>query len=1365
MSSRTIDDYSSFVREQLLSVLGFAEKHTVDYVTALAKRASSAAALASALRDDAGVENAAQAQTLASALYARAPTTVSREAAAAAKRKADADAARRELQLNAAYRTLVDATDAMSAAGGGSGSGGGAGDANNKVDKAARKTKSSSRRKLANADESDESGSGSDGDDAQKRRRARSGKGGKGNRDDEEAEDSDAREKREIAEFEERLRERDKKKTKKLGENQGSKEAQETAARRAALAADADAARKYVPELRARARQAYLEKREPQQLKLLRQRIEDEEFLFKGIAMTAEERRQLELDKEVLRAAEQRVDVKARTAGYVIPDGEFDARGKLNKDAELDKLTARYSATSNDADTFVVDAEQKDWEAAQLARTKQQYGSRDRPAAAAADAADKYDFVFDTQIDFVRDLAMQLPGDDGEQKPKTAADVAREQVQTLAEVRRSLPIYVYRDELVQAVRDYQVLIIVGETGSGKTTQVAQYLHEEGFTRADGSKKIGCTQPRRVAAMSVAKRVADEMGVKLGNEVGYSIRFEDCTSDRTIIKFMTDGMLLREFLGEPDLSSYSVMIIDEAHERTLHTDILFGLVKDIARARPELKLVIASATLEAEKFSEYFDGAPIFNIPGRRYPVDIFYTKAPEADYLDAVVVTTLQVHITQPPGDILVFLCGQDEVDSTAEILQHRARTLGTKIKELIVARIYSTLPADLQAKIFEPTPPGARKVVLATNIAETSLTIDGIVYVIDPGFAKTKSFNPRSSMESLIVTPISRAAAKQRAGRAGRTSKGMCLARGTPILMDDGTVKPVEQIGVGDVVMGDDGTPRHVVRLFAGRDRMAHVSTAAGERLFTCTSSHMLTLRVADDAPLRTVRFCAASGTFGVQWFAVDALGIATRIDERCASGFSSHAAALAHAAADACALSPRRVIDMSVDNFLRLSGAARRLLRGFAAPPLEFRRASKGALLVDPYQFAQHVVNGGGGAARLPLAYKTADAKTRARLLAGVADACQARRRGGALEFRLAGERLVADVLFVARSLGLSASVQAKRSLVRIGGAAPGFEVCVQRAADDAYFGFELDGNQRFVLGDSFVVTHNCFRLYTAWAYAHELAESNIPEIQRTNLGNTVLLLKSLGINDLINFDFLDAPPAESLIRALEELYALGALNDRGQLTKVGRKMSEFPLDPKMSRALIGSEKYGCTEEVLIIMSMLSCGGSLWYAPQDKKMLAETARESFNRPGGDHLSLLNLYTQWRDTNYSMQWTIEHYCQHRSLKRARDIYDQILNLLERTEIALTSTGGDSVAIRKAIAGGYFQNVARLGKGGTYTVAKSKANASIHPSSSLKNALPRVLIFDELVFTTKEYMRNCFEIESKYLIEVAPHMFKSTATD
>jgi pre-mRNA-splicing factor ATP-dependent RNA helicase DHX16 len=490
-------------------------------------------------------------------------------------------------------------------------------------------------------------------------------------------------------------------------------------------------------------------------------------------------------------------------------------------------------------------------------------------------------------------------------------------------------------------------------------------------------------------------------------------------------------------------------------------------------------------MDAQKFSDFFDEAPIFNIPGRKYPVDIYYTKAPEADYLQASVATVMQIHITQGPGDVLVFLTGQEEIETAQERLTAICKALGSKIRELIIAPIYSSLPPDMQAKIFETTPEGARKVVLATNIAETSITIDGIVYVIDPGFCKQNSYNPRTGMESLIVTPESRASANQRAGRAGRVGPG-------------------------------------------------------------------------------------------------------------------------------------------------------------------------------------------------------------------------------------------------------------------------------------------------------------KCFRLFTSWAYENELEENTIPEIQRTNLGSTVLLLKSLGIDDLIDFDFMDAPPAETLIRALEQLYALGALNGKGELTKTGRRMAEFPADPMLSRTLIASEKYCCSEEVASIVSMLSVQNSIFYRPKDKMLHADKARQGFFKASGDHMTLLNVWNQWVETNYSIQWCYENFIQHRSMNRARDVRDQLVVLMERVEIPMLSLNdpNDHIPILKSFAAGFFYHACRINKSGdSYRNIKHNNTVLIHPTSSLyrntsrdRNGAPETLsktpgmgpggipkwaLYHELVFTTKEFMRQVSILDPNWLLEVAPHYYQS----
>lgn len=361
------------------------------------------------------------------------------------------------------------------------------------------------------------------------------------------------------------------------------------------------------------------------------------------------------------------------------------------------------------------------------------------------------------------------------------------QYHSILATRVKLPVYQFKEQLIQKVQENQIVVVEGETGSGKTTQIPQFLVEAGFCES-GVSSVACTQPRRVAATSIASRVADEMDVTLGEEVGYTIRFEDVSNpQRTILKFVTDGMLLREAMSDPYLSRYSAILLDEAHERTLATDVLMGLLQEILPKRQkgskhggELKLLVMSATLDAEKFQSYFHGAPLLKVPGRTHPVEVFYTAQPEPNYVEAAVRTTLHIHECEGPGDILVFLTGEQEIEQACEEIREKAATLGQDRPELVVHPLYSSLPPQQQRRIFDRAPgprvpggPPGRKVVVSTNIAETSLTIDGIVYVVDPGFSKQKVYNPRVRVESLLVSPISRASARQRSGRAGRTRPG----------------------------------------------------------------------------------------------------------------------------------------------------------------------------------------------------------------------------------------------------------------------------------------------------------------------------------------------------------------------------------------------------------------------------------------------------------------------------------------------------------------------------------------------------------------------------------------------------------------
>uniref|UniRef100_A0A8C2KMM8 RNA helicase n=1 Tax=Cyprinus carpio TaxID=7962 RepID=A0A8C2KMM8_CYPCA len=480
--------------------------------------------------------------------------------------------------------------------------------------------------------------------------------------------------------------------------------------------------------------------------------------------------------------------------------------------------------------------------------------------------------------------AEQKFADHMKEKNQASSEFAKKK--TLLEQRQYLPIFAVRQQLLNIIRDNNIVIVVGETGSGKTTQLTQYLHEDGYTSYG---MVGCTQPRRVAAMSVAKRVSEEMNSNLGEEVGYAIRFEDCTSEKTVIKYMTDGILLRESLRESDLDHYSAVIMDEAHERSLNTDVLFGLLREVVSRRSDLKLIVTSATMDSDKFAGFFGNVPIFHIPGRTFPVDILFSK-------------------------------------------------------------VGYRMVCELNPCVYGQAPDGVRKCIVATNIAETSLTVDGIMFVVDAGYCKLKVFNPRIGMDALQVYPISQANANQRAGRAGRTGPGQC-------------------------------------------------------------------------------------------------------------------------------------------------------------------------------------------------------------------------------------------------------------------------------------------------------------YRLYTQSAFKNEMLTTTIPEIQRTNLANVVLLLKSLGVQDLLLFHFMDPPPEDNMLNSMYQLWILGALDNTGSLTPTGRLMVEFPLDPALSKMLIVSCDMGCSADILIIVSMLSVP-SIFYRPKGREEESDQVREKFSVPESDHLTYLNVYLQWKNNNYSSIWCNDHFIHTKAMRK-----------------------------------------------------------------------------------------------------------------
>ena len=1069
----------AWISDQLHSVVGFTTPAVVDYLIAQATAPSATAAqlevfLQQSLAD--GADKAAHVQSFARELIERVPKKAATAARGAA---ADEERRRREaVRRNDTYTLVEDARAEEGAMGEEDEHRRRMREARqrDKEARAAEKVKRRDRRSHSSDDEDERPAKRLDTDAEREQERRmeeeekEEKKEGDGGEDEliasmtpaEAIEYRKQQDRQARDAFIARLAERDKAKTKQVAADKGAQ--QRDREDRELSSMTQDEMRALLPQLRRKAREQYLTRREQQQLQLLQLTLDDEQGRWKEEELTEKERRELGRRRKLLELAQQRKGLSDEVVGYRMPEAYVREDGTEDLQKRQAVLERRYVEEKK------VESEYEGWEREQSKKSQLSVGSKK------AEPGQQYDYVFDEeQIEFVR--AEMMAGTDAKAGQPTvkeeAATRALSEFEQLQESRRKLPIYPYRAELLAAVRQYQVLIIVGETGSGKTTQVMQYLYEDGYC-SDG-KMVGCTQPRRVAAMSVAARVAQEMGVKLGHEVGYSIRFEDCTSERTRVKYLTDGMLLREFLNSPDLAPYSLLMIDEAHERTLSTDILFGLIKDIARYRSDLKVLISSATLDAEKFSDYFDKAPIFIIPGRRYPVDIYYTKAPEADYIDAAIVTVLQIHTTQPRGDILVFLTGQEEIESMQDTLTQRAKKLPHTVDELLVLPIYSSLPSEQQAKIFAPTPPRTRKVVLATNIAETSLTIDGIVYVIDPGFQKVNSYNARTGMESLAVAPVSRASANQRAGRAGRVSAG-------------------------------------------------------------------------------------------------------------------------------------------------------------------------------------------------------------------------------------------------------------------------------------------------------------KCFRLYTASAYRDELEENSVPEIQRVNLCHVVLMLKSLGVDDLLHFDYMDAPPSETLIQAFTQLYALGALNDSGELTRLGRRMAELPMDPQLAKMLLGSEQYGCSEEMLSVCAMLGVGQGITHRPKDKAVAADTAHRLLQHRSGDHLTLLNMYSQWEESDYSAEWCYDHYIQLRAMKRARDIREQLASLAQRVELQLLSHPlhcTDHSPLLKAITSGFFYQIARLDKTGVYRTVRKQQTVYIHPSSALgrrggegegRSDMGCVL-YHELVLTKKEYMRVVSVVDMQWLAEIAPHLYTKKDMD
>uniref|UniRef100_A0A8C6TTN0 ATP-dependent RNA helicase DHX33 n=1 Tax=Neogobius melanostomus TaxID=47308 RepID=A0A8C6TTN0_9GOBI len=628
--------------------------------------------------------------------------------------------------------------------------------------------------------------------------------------------------------------------------------------------------------------------------------------------------------------------------------------------------------------------------------------------------------------------------------------------------RKQLPIYQAKPQLLNQLRQLNNAILIGETGSGKTTQIPQYLYEAGIGRQG---IIAITQPRRVAAISLAGRVADEKRTQLGKLVGYTVRFEDITSSETKLRFMTDGMLLREAIGDPLLLRYSVVILDEAHERTVHTDVLFGVVKIAQRRRKELnkiplKVLVMSATMDVDLFSEYFNKSPVLYLEGRQHPIQIYYTKQPQSDYLQAALVTIFQIHQEAPSShDILVFMTGQEEIEALARTCRDIAKHLPDSCGPMVVIPLYASLPPVQQLRVFQPAPKGSRKVILSTNIAETSVTISGIKFVVDTGMVKAKRFNPDSGLEVLAVQRVSKAQAWQRAGRAGREDSGCC-------------------------------------------------------------------------------------------------------------------------------------------------------------------------------------------------------------------------------------------------------------------------------------------------------------YRLYTEDEFDN-LIPMTVPEIQRCNLAGVMLQLMALGIPDVTNFDFMSKPSPEAVSSAMEHLELLGAVQKKDGavvLTALGKKMASFPLEPRYAKTILLSPEFSCSEEVISIVSLLSVDTVL-YNPPARRDEVQAARKKFISSEGDHITLLHIYRAFKKVSGNKDWCRENFVNSRNMSLVKEVQAQLKEICLKLNLKLESCGANTENVRRCLAHGMFVNAAELQPDGTYLALDTHQPVAIHPSSVLFQAKPAYVVFNELLHTSRCYMRDLCLVDADWLLDAAPEYF------